>query len=85
MLIMECEPDGIDLLHEQSRRGCKIDSRNKAVISSNVSGDTGRRARQLGCVYFEKPFRWSGIAQWLKECEERPAFAREDCHQGEDR
>lgn len=71
MLIIECEGDGIRLLQEQSRRGCTIDARNKAIISSNLRGDTASLARQLGCGYFEKPFRWQELSQWLRGCEER--------------
>ena len=62
---------GIELLERQTRRGCKLDIKNKAVISAHLDEDSMRRISELGCVYFEKPFRLSALSGWLHECENR--------------
>ena len=62
---------GIELLERQTQRGCKLDIRNKAVMSAHFDEDSMKRIRNLGCAYFEKPFRLSGLSGWLHECEQR--------------
>lgn len=71
MLIMDCETDELALLQKQPERGCKLDVRNRAVISSDVVGDMRLHAERVGCAYFEKPFRLSELTAWLHQCEER--------------
>ncbi|MBI5638880.1 MAG: response regulator [Nitrospirae bacterium] len=64
--------NGIELLESQIQRGCKADMKNKALISGYVDAETiQEKVRQLGCAFFGKPFRLSGIAEWLNECEGR--------------
>lgn len=63
--------NGLDLIERQKRNGCKVDARNKAVISGNIDHQVMERAKDAGCASFAKPFRLSEIAGWLKECEER--------------
>jgi CheY-like chemotaxis protein len=67
---------GIELLERQTRRGCKLDIRNKAVMSAHFDEDTIKRIRNLGCAYFEKPFRLSALHGWLDECEQRIDFSQ---------
>jgi len=67
---------GIELLERQTQRGCKMDVRNKAVISAHFDGDSIRRISELGCAYFEKPFRLSVLSGWLNECEQRIDFSQ---------
>ena len=62
---------GIELLERQTQRGCKLDIRNKAVMSAHLDEDAMKRIRNLGCTYFEKPFRLSALSGWLHECEQR--------------
>ena len=62
---------GIELLERQTQRGCKLDIRNKAVMSAHFDEDSMKRIRNLGCAYFEKPFRLSALLGWLHECEQR--------------
>jgi DNA-binding response OmpR family regulator len=63
------ELNGIDLLTCQSRRGCKIPTRSKALISGFVEERDMKRVRELGCVFFNKPFNLDELAVWLDERE----------------
>lgn len=62
---------GIELLRQQFRRGCKIDIRNKAVISGYMDDDVKQKIKELGCSSFQKPFKLSELSGWLDECEKR--------------
>jgi CheY-like chemotaxis protein len=67
---------GIELLKRQSLRQCKLDTRNKAVMSAYMDEHLQEEIREWGCSFFEKPFRLSDISSWLKECEERIDLSR---------
>jgi DNA-binding response OmpR family regulator len=62
---------GIELLLRQSLNGCKLDNRNKAVMTHYMDEDNKKITEELGCAYFEKPFKLSELADWLDDCESR--------------
>lgn len=62
---------GIELLERQTKRGCKLDVRNKAVISGHFEEGSIRKIDGMGCARFEKPFGLSALSGWLRECEQR--------------
>jgi DNA-binding response OmpR family regulator len=64
------ELNGIDLLTFQSRKGCKIPIRSKALISGFVEERDMNRLRELGCAFFNKPFNLDDLAGWLDEREQ---------------
>ncbi len=63
--------NGVELLEYQSRKGCKLDIRNKAVISGYIDDQNRMRVRQLGCTFFQKPFNLHTLMEWLAGCEQR--------------
>ncbi len=60
---------GIDLFKKQVERGCKLDIRNKAVISGHFDEDNVRKVEEIGCRFIEKPFKISALTEWIEECE----------------
>jgi CheY-like chemotaxis protein len=62
---------GIELLRQQADRGCKLDVRNKVVISGYAGEEDFEAIRKLGCAFFKKPFELSELSEWLDECEKR--------------
>jgi FixJ family two-component response regulator len=63
--------NGVELLERQKRKGCKLDIRNKAVMSGDIDDRNRMRVRQLGCSFFLKPFNLHTIIEWLALCEQR--------------
>lgn len=62
---------GIELLRQQAERGCKLDRKNKAIISGYAEEEDFEAIRELGCAFFKKPFELSDLSEWLEECEKR--------------
>jgi DNA-binding response OmpR family regulator len=62
---------GIDLIKKQIARGCKLDIRNKAVISGHFDDNDSKMVKELGCSFIEKPFRPSVLLAWVEACEAR--------------
>jgi FixJ family two-component response regulator len=62
---------GVELFEYQSRKGCKLDIRNKAIISGFIDDQNWIRVRQLGCAFFQKPFDLHTLMEWLAGCEQR--------------
>ena len=60
---------GIDFIEDQIRKGCKV--QNIAIMSGKWSEVNMKRAKDLGCAVFEKPFALSAIRKWIDECEEQ--------------
>lgn len=60
---------GLDFIDGQLRKGCKI--QNIAIMSGAWSELKIKRAKDLGCAVFEKPFALSALTEWLDKCEER--------------
>lgn len=62
---------GIEMLLEQALRGCRVDTRNIAVVSADLDGPQRKTIAGLGCVVFNKPFRLQDLVAWLDDCERR--------------
>ena len=62
---------GVELLQAQSQRGCKLDNKNKAVLSGYVDQKSAKKIKELGCFIIQKPARIDEIAKWVDECEKR--------------
>jgi len=62
---------GLELLKLQTRRGCRLTVRNKAVLSGNLDPASREAIRSLGCTTFRKPCRFSSLAPWVDGCEQR--------------
>lgn len=62
---------GLELLEMQHQRGCKLTSKNKALITGNDDPELRERIELLGCQFLPKPMSISTIITWVKECEKR--------------
>jgi len=62
---------GLDLLHQQTIRGCGMDIRNKAIISGFIKQEDKDRALRMGYTMFPKPFPLTMLMAWLDHCEQR--------------
>jgi CheY-like chemotaxis protein len=62
---------GIELLEIQHHGGCRLTSKNKALVTGNEDPVLQERAAALGCHFFLKPLSLTTLFAWLKECEER--------------
>jgi CheY-like chemotaxis protein len=62
---------GLELLEMQHQRGCKLTSRNKALMTALADSELRERAEHLGCQFLSKPMSISTITAWVKECEKR--------------
>lgn len=60
---------GIELLQRQSRRGCKIDIKMKAIMSGYSGEELVTQCEDLGCKFIAKPFTSSALPRWLSECQ----------------
>lgn len=63
--------NGTELLQVQHQRGCKLDIRNKALISGFLDEEIEALAKEMGCRVFKKPFDLSELSTWVSECETR--------------
>lgn len=62
---------GLELLEIQHHGGCKLTSKNKALMTGDEDTGLRKRAAVLGCHFFPKPLLISTLLAWLKECEKR--------------
>ena len=62
---------GIELLEIQHQRGCKLISKNKALMTGNEDLELRKKAAELGCHVFPKPLIIPTLISWLQECEKR--------------
>jgi CheY-like chemotaxis protein len=62
---------GLELLEMQHQGGCKLTSKNKALMTGTEDSELRKRAAVLGCHFFPKPLLISTLVAWLKECEKR--------------
>jgi hypothetical protein len=62
---------GLELLKLQTLRGCRLPLSNKAVLSGNLDPASCEAIHRLGCATFSKPCRFSALAPWVAECEQR--------------
>jgi CheY-like chemotaxis protein len=63
--------NGVEILEHQARKGCKLDIRNKSVISGYIDDRNRQRVNQLGCNFLQKPFTLNALSEWLSACEKR--------------
>lgn len=62
--------NGVDFLMFQMRKGCRLDTKNKAVISGYIDENNMLRVRTIGCKFFHKPFTLIELSDWLSICEQ---------------
>jgi CheY-like chemotaxis protein len=62
---------GIHLLEMQHRSGCKLDSKNKALMTASTDSYIEEKVKGLGCKFFSKPLDFSLLKEWLDACETR--------------
>jgi CheY-like chemotaxis protein len=62
---------GLELLEIQHQRGCKLTSRNKALITGSADPETTEKAASMGCRVFSKPPDFAELLKWLQECKKR--------------
>jgi DNA-binding NtrC family response regulator len=55
--------NGVELLNQQTQRGCPINIENKAIMSGVLSGDM----KGLVYTFFQKPISVSEVDIWIKE------------------
>jgi len=63
------EMTGLELLELQHRGGCKLTSRNKALITGTDDPALKERVELLGCRFIKKPMNLSEITAWVRICE----------------
>ncbi len=63
--------NGIELLEHQKQRGCKLNAKNKAIITGFIVDNYINRIKDIGCALIRKPFAFSEISSWLSACEKR--------------
>jgi len=63
--------NGFEFLQYQSQRGCKIDKRNKAIVSGYIDYETIEIINKSDYSFFEKPLDLSLMSDWLNECKKR--------------
>jgi CheY-like chemotaxis protein len=66
---------GLELLELQHKGGCKLTSRNKALMTAHEDPALRKKAEALGCKFIAKPSLVSTLAVWLRECEKRVDLA----------
>jgi CheY-like chemotaxis protein len=62
---------GLELLELQHKGGCKLTSKNKALMTASEDSTLRKKAEALGCQFFPKPLPISTLVAWLRECEKR--------------
>jgi FixJ family two-component response regulator len=60
---------GIELFQRQTERGCRLDIKMKALMSGYADEDLASQSKDLGCSFFQKPFEFSELSEWLRKCE----------------
>lgn len=63
--------NGLELFQEQSRMGCKMPTKNKAIMTGLVNGELQKKAEKAGVAFFIKPVNIPEFSAWLAECEQR--------------
>lgn len=60
---------GIELLKGQSKLGCKLDMKCKAIMTGYSDTSLINECNDMGCQLFQKPVKFSQLSAWLSECE----------------
>ena len=63
--------NGVEMIESQKARGCRLEARNKAVMSGFMEDEHREKALGMGCAYFKKPFLLTDLDPWIMECENR--------------
>ncbi len=62
---------GIEMLLQQEQKQCRIDRRNKALLSADPYKVSRKMIDELGCAFFAKPYDFNELFEWLDACERR--------------
>jgi response regulator RpfG family c-di-GMP phosphodiesterase len=65
------EMTGLEMLLLQEQRGCKVDIRNKIVMSADLDDEGQKMVEALGGTFLSKPFRLQELLVCLDDCEKR--------------
>lgn len=65
------EMTGLEMLLHQAQKGCKIDIKNKMLMSSDLDNKEQKLLEELNCTFFSKPFKLNDLLGWLDDCEKR--------------
>jgi len=63
--------EGIRLLLDQDRKGCKLPRENKGVMSAGFTTEQQQLVQSHGFQVIRKPARLAAISAWLDECARR--------------
>ncbi|HEX9020236.1 MAG TPA: response regulator [Nitrospirota bacterium] len=65
--------NGLKLIQEQVRNGCRMPKKNKAVMTGLAGGESEFRMalQETGCAFFQKPVVYSELSDWITDCELR--------------
>jgi len=63
--------DGIDMLRVQSLNGCRVPAGSRALMLGDLDDRGQKGIKELGCMYFQKPFSFGEISAWLDEREKQ--------------
>ena len=59
------------MFQQQLQMDCKVDIRNKAVMSGYLEERHNEMLDELGIHFFQKPINFSDLMRWLDQCEQR--------------
>lgn len=62
---------GLEFLEFLDQKCCKLEKKQKAIISGSWPKDQLDRAIKIGCSIFPKPVVLTEIYEWLNECLEK--------------
>ncbi len=68
--------NGLQVITEQIRSGCPLNTRNKALITGMYNDELLRETKKLGLALFEKPFSFATVKAWVLECAQRIDLAK---------
>lgn len=63
--------NGVELLEHQLGKGCLQRPGTKALISGYIDPDSLAKVREMGCVFFPKPFSLYALSEWVYACEQQ--------------
>jgi DNA-binding NtrC family response regulator len=68
--------NGIERLSAQAKWGCRVPSRNKILMSGYIDEAKIKIVNDMGCTFFEKPFSFESLSNWLDEREPQMDLAQ---------
>ena len=63
--------NGVNLYNTQSRGGCAVPIKNKALICGDFEDNAIREIVEVGCVIIEKPIDLNKVTAWLQHREQQ--------------